>query len=202
MQDTKICTIGGGDQYAEFDQDGTLAGNSDKVVPTQKAVKTYADAIGSAATGASIPIGYLDTDNTLAANSDIKVTSQKAVKAYVASFVDGIVGAVIDPTGIVLTATQATASGALPAFSYVQLNKADGAMALTSLYPTPGRFLVIVQVDAGTHGHTVTLTSGTFDGTNDTATFNAAGEALVLFGVSDSRYAILANIGSVGLSNP
>lgn len=202
MQDIKIICSGGGDPYLEFDQDTTLAGNSDKVVPTQKAVKAYADAVGSAASGASVPLTYLDTDGTLTANSDTKVSTQKAIKTYVGNFVDTFVGGSIDPTGLVFTATEVTASGALPGFSYIQLNKADGALAMTSLYPTPGRFLVIVQTDAGTSGHTVTLTSGTFDGTNDTATFDAQGEALVLFGISDSRYAILANIGSVGLSNP
>lgn len=54
--------------------DGTFAGNSDVLVPTQKAVKTYADT--------KIASTYLDTDGTLTANSDTKIPSQKAVKTY------------------------------------------------------------------------------------------------------------------------
>jgi hypothetical protein len=40
----------------------------------------------------------------------------------------------------------------------------------------------------------------TYDGTNDTATLNAAGEALILLALSATRYAILCNTGAVGLS--
>jgi hypothetical protein len=54
--------------------DGTFAGNSDVLVPTQKASKTYADT--------KISSSYLDTDGTLAANSDAKIASQKATKTY------------------------------------------------------------------------------------------------------------------------
>lgn len=61
--------------------DGSLASNSDAKVPTEKAVKTYADT--------KLPSSYLDTDSALAANSDTKIASQKAVKTYV----DGIVAA-------------------------------------------------------------------------------------------------------------
>lgn len=60
---------------------GTLAENSDTKIPSQKAVKTYADAM--VLSGGGIPLGYLDTDGTLAANSDTHVASQKAVVTYV-----------------------------------------------------------------------------------------------------------------------
>lgn len=61
----------------------TLAENSDTKVPSQKAVKAYAD--NMVLTGGGIPIGYLDTDGTLAANLDTKVASQKATVTYVAA---------------------------------------------------------------------------------------------------------------------
>jgi hypothetical protein len=54
--------------------DGTFASNSDNYVPTQKAVKTYADT--------KIAASRLDTDGTFASNSDTKVASQKAAKTY------------------------------------------------------------------------------------------------------------------------
>src|SRR4030095_15029045 len=92
------------------DADGTLAANSDTLLSTQKAVKTYVGAqvagkmvaannlsdlvnkptsrtnlgLGSAATLAS------DVDGTLAANSDNLLSTQKAVKTFVGSQVAGI----------------------------------------------------------------------------------------------------------------
>lgn len=100
-----------------------------------------------------------------------------------------------------LDETEYTASGAIPAtVSLVALNKSDGALAMTIAAPTPKQVLVIYQKDGGTQGHTVTLTAGTYDGTNDIATFNAQYEALVLIGVSATRYLLVSNIGSVALS--
>jgi len=55
----------------QIDTDGTLAADSDTLIASQKATKTYA-----------MPFTYLDTDVTLAADSDAKVASQKATKAY------------------------------------------------------------------------------------------------------------------------
>ena len=66
---------------------------------------------------------------------------------------------------------------------------------------TAGVWMIIYQKDGGTQGHTVTTaTAGGFDGTNNTATFNAASETLVLLSVSSTRWAIVENIGSVGLT--
>lgn len=45
----------------EFSTDGTLAGNSDTAVPTEKAVKTYADSIG---TGRLLAVTYFSTSGT------------------------------------------------------------------------------------------------------------------------------------------
>lgn len=84
--------------------------------------------------------------------------------------------------------------------SFLQLNNSSASIAVTIDAPKPGWLLVINQKDSGTEGHTVTLTSGTFDGTNDVATLNALGETLVLVGVSTTRFVIVENIGSVGLS--
>lgn len=59
--------------FANKDTDGTLAANSDGKIPSQKAVKTYADT--------KIPKTDIDTTITLG-TSDTKVPSQKAVKTY------------------------------------------------------------------------------------------------------------------------
>lgn len=72
-----------------------------------------------------------------------------------------------------------------------------GARAMTLKQPEPGRLLIISQDDANTS--TVTLTAGTFDGTNNRCTFNATADIIVLLGISSTRYLILKNI-SVSLS--
>ena len=105
-------------------------------------------------------------------------------------------------TGQFCAATELTVTGAISAdVSYVELNHASVKIEATIAAPAAGRFLVITQTDAGTAGHTVTTTAGDFDGTNNTATFNAAEETLVLFGISATRFVIVENIGSVGLTS-
>jgi len=141
----------------------------------------------------------LDTDTTLAGNSDFATATQKAIKAYVDAQ-GGALNTRIDNT--VYTPSTMLASGALPNATYVTLNSATPAIAATLTAPTAGRLLVVSQIDGGTVGHTLKLGAGcTFDGTNNTATFNAAGETLVLFGLTATRFAIVVNVGSVGLSN-
>lgn len=96
-----------------------------------------------------------------------------------------------------------TASGAITIDNgTVQLNHATVAIAATLDAPTAGDDLVIVDNSAsGTAAHTVTLPAGvTFDGTNNTATLDAPGEALHLRALSATRWFILENIGAVALS--
>lgn len=97
-------------QASALDTDGTLAAESDTKVATQKAVKTYADAM--VLSGGGIPLGYLDTDDTLAADSDTRVPSQKAIKAYVATQVLSVTTLVFDDAD--LTAGVLTISGEHP----------------------------------------------------------------------------------------
>ena len=85
--------------------------------------------------------------------------------------------------------------------SFVQLNHASTKIEATLASLAQGKIHIITQTDAGTEGHTVTLAIGTFDGTNNTATFNAAGETLVVIGLDGTDGLILQNIGSVELSS-
>lgn len=52
----------------------------------------------------------------------------------------------------------------------------------------------------GTAAHTLTLTAGTFDGTNEIATFNALNETLLVYFDSAGNGTIVENVGSVALS--
>ena len=104
--------------------------------------------------------------------------------------------------GTAVTAVTYTASGALnPADTVIDLNTGAAKIAMTLAAGFDvGHIYVITQVDSGTDGHTVTI-KGTFDKTNNTATFNAQYEALVLLVTAPDRMLILKNYGSVGLSS-
>lgn len=97
-----------------------------------------------------------------------------------------------------------TASGEIALVSgLVILAHASTPIAATlPAAPTAGDELYIVNHSpSGTAAHTVRLPSGvTYDGTNNTATLNAPGEALHLIALSPTRWFILENIGAVGLS--
>lgn len=96
----------------------------------------------------------------------------------------------IDGTGNVIDVTSK---------SFINMNGGDGVCSATIAAPAAGHVLVLYCSDAN-NNCTVTLTAGTFDGTNNVATFDAAGETLVLVGVSGLRYIIVENIGSVAFS--
>lgn len=94
-----------------------------------------------------------------------------------------------------------TASGAVDEDTTILiLNSTTPLIAATIAAPAAGRELKIFQLDGGTAGHTVTLTAGTFNGSNTIATLNAAGEALHLVGVSATRFGVLVNTGTVGFT--
>ena len=91
-----------------------------------------------------------------------------------------------------------------PDVSYVEIHASENHVDITIPAIKEGRFLVVKQTmgeDAseGTARLLLMPDVGTFDGTNHTATFNAANEALVLFAISSTRFIIVENIGSVSL---
>lgn len=98
-----------------------------------------------------------------------------------------------------------TVSGAVdPATTILELNHASTIIAATvadaAVYA--GKMLVIKDTSAsGTAAHTVTLTGGTFDGTNNTATLNAPAEQLVVLFDDTGVGIIIQNTGSVALSS-
>lgn len=93
------------------------------------------------------------------------------------------------------------ASGAVPAGTEViELNHASVVIAATYTV-VPNSYLIIKDTSAsGTAAHTVTLTGGTFNGTNTVATLNARDEMLFVYFDSAGRGQVIANVGSVALS--
>lgn len=94
-----------------------------------------------------------------------------------------------------------TVSGAITAgVQSVELNHATAiAATIASSVNHPGLFHVKATIEPGTT-HTVTLTAGTWDGTNTIATFTDILDTLVVYFDSAGKGTIVANVGAVGLS--
>lgn len=86
---------------------------------------------------------------------------------------------------------------------FIGLNHATTPIVISVPAPgAAGKSLIIRDTSAtGTAAHVVTATGGTFDGTNNTATFNALGEQLILYSVSATSWVIILNSGSVAMSS-
>lgn len=97
-----------------------------------------------------------------------------------------------------LTATGAVTAGV----QSVELNHASTIIAATIANAAnhQGLFIVKDTSASGTAAHTLTLTSGTFNGTNNVATLNAPNEALVVYFDSAGNGTIVENVGAVALS--
>lgn len=97
-----------------------------------------------------------------------------------------------------LTATAAVTAGV----QSVELNHATVVVAATiaDSKAHQGLFVVKDTSATGTASHTLTLTAGTFDGTNNVATLNALNECLVVYFDSAGNGTIVENVGSVVLS--
>jgi hypothetical protein len=141
--------------------------------------------------------------------TDLELTGTLAVTGAITA-TGGVTGAVTgNVTGNIVGAhrhsTQTlAASGAITITSgLVMLAHNATPVAATLAAPTAGAELYIVNTSAsGTAAHTVkTATGVTLDGTNNTATLDAPGEALHLIATSSTRWFILENIGTVGLSS-
>ena len=97
-----------------------------------------------------------------------------------------------------------TKSGAVTAgVQSVELNHATVAIAATiaSAVNHPGLFVAkaITEPDAGQE-HTITITTGTWNGTNKVATFADINDAFAVYFDSAGNGTVLVNVGSVGFS--
>jgi hypothetical protein len=97
-----------------------------------------------------------------------------------------------------LTATGSVNAGTMS----LELNHASVIIAATIANSNTHQGLFVVKDTSatGTANHTLTLTSGTFDGTHNVATFNARDDMLVVHFDSAGRGNIVVNVGSVALS--
>ena len=107
----------------------------------------------------------------------------------------GLSGTIV-PTSQELTATGTVTLGT----QAVELNHATVAIDATLAAPTEGLFIVKNTSASGTAAHNLTLTAGTFDGTNNVVTFNAPNDALVVYFDSAGNGTIVENVGAAVLS--
>ena len=83
----------------------------------------------------------------------------------------------------------------------VELNHASTLVAATIADASNHEGIFVVKdTGTGTEAHTLTLTAGTFNGTNNVATLNAHDECLVVYFDSAGNGTILVNVGTVALS--
>jgi hypothetical protein len=126
-----------------------------------------------------------------------------ATEAAVDNDVFGILPLSLGATTVSSSTQELTATGAVTAaIEAVELNHATVVIAATIADATnhQGLFVVKNTSASGTAAHTLTLTSGTFDGTNNVATLNAPNEALIVYFDSAGNGTIVENVGSVALS--
>jgi len=115
-------------------------------------------------------------------------------------------GGVLEFDGALLTTTAAqelTASGAVTAgVQSVELNDTAAIVAATIADAAnhQGLFVVKNTSASGTRAHALTLTAGTFDGTNNVATLDAPNECLVVYFDSAGNGTIVVNVGTVGVA--
>ena len=86
----------------------------------------------------------------------------------------------------------------------IELNHASTVINITGMHGVDyaGQMVVITDTSAsGTAAHTVTLTTGTFDGTNNKVTLNAPKECIMVFFDSAGNGTIMENVGSVALAS-
>ena len=96
-----------------------------------------------------------------------------------------------------------TVSGAIsPGVESIELNHATVAVVTTIADLSNHQGLLVIKDTSatGTAAHTVTATTGTFDGTNNVLTLNALNEAIAIYIDSAGNGTILENVGSVAIS--
>ena len=103
-----------------------------------------------------------------------------------------------------MSSQELTATGTVnPGVKSLEVNHATVAVlaAIADAKAHQGLFMVVDTSASGTAAHVVTLTVGTFDGTNNVVTLNAPAEAIIVWFDSAGAGTIVENVGSVALSS-
>lgn len=140
-------------------------------------------------------LGMQVGDLVIVTDSDTGGTSIQKVSAVTSGGAASITGGAFEVTE--------TAGGTVPpGISELQVNHATvlAASVIADASLHAGIFVIVNTSASGTAAHTVTLTSGTYDGTNNVATLNAPAEMLIVVFDDAGNGRIIQNTGSVALS--
>lgn len=140
----------------------------------------------------------IESDGTI----DIKVTGKFNLGGAPVTATAAEINKALDLSANTLEVTTTAATAVTSAITNVEFNLSSGAGVTTipDLADHQGDFF-IKQTGASTSGASVTATAGTWDGTNNIATTNAANEALLVRVDSAGNGTIIENVGSVVLSS-
>ena len=178
---------------AQKSTSGTLSGNSDNNIPTEKAVKTYADTKLAKKTNLTdiddtaiandhIPIFDLtnkkiktsskkfSTDGTLSTNSDNNIPTEKAVKTYADTKIAALVNS--SPATLDTLAEIATALGNDPNFA-TTITNLIGTKLNSSAYTASDVLSKIKTVDGSNSGLDADLLDGAHKSTDGTLAGNS-----------------------------
>lgn len=144
-------------------------------------------------------------------NSDVDVTSLNLLEdvtstAAELNILDGVTATAAEinnAADVSAKVQELTVTGAVTAgVQSVELNHASTIVEATIADAAnhQGLFVVKDTSATGTAAHTLTLTAGTFNGTNNVATMNALNECLVVYFDSAGNGTVLVNVGTVGLT--
>ncbi|MFA5436354.1 MAG: hypothetical protein WC372_10000 [Candidatus Neomarinimicrobiota bacterium] len=159
-----------------------------------------------AVTGATTLSSTLAVTGNTTVGGTLDITGATTAAAITASgAVTASAGVVIGSAyGLQITEKNYTSSGAIATTGYVTLSADSADLAMTVAAPTAGTLLIIHdKANSGGKNHVVSAKAAgaTFDGTNNTLTFDATGETIVLFAVTATQWVIVENIGSVAPSS-
>jgi len=131
---------------------------------------------------------YGNDVETMAANSGVKIQATSGDDCW-------------DNKGATIYTETSTGAQVLPpAYHYVELGNTTQIAATMPASDHAGRMFTAVATLEPATTHTITLDSGTWDGTNTVATFADIKDKLVVMFDDDGDGVVLANIGSVALS--
>jgi hypothetical protein len=157
----------------------------------------------------ALTVSSLTIGTTAVEAGDIAITDLTATAAEINAVVDGCTATAAelniaaDSSSFVGTYTVTTPAAIPATVRVIELNHATDVIAKTiaDLSVYAGKFVIVKDISAtGTAAHTVTITTGTWNGTNKVVTLNANNECIVVFVDSAGNGTVVLNLGSVGVS--
>lgn len=146
--------------------------------------------------GIDVPAGKLFIDEVAVTPSAAELNKLKS-STFTAAQLEGFIKSLATITAL----DGSAGKKAIPINGIAQIAGGTGIADMTLAAPSPGS-LVVIRIASITSGTVVVTTAAgvTFNGTNNTATFNAADDTLILVYKSATEWSIVLNAGAVVFS--